>query len=283
MKTVIYYFSGTGNSMRAAMKIAESIGGGEIISVRCNPEEVAAVDADVIGFICPVYEWDIPVAMKEFVKKLVINSKAYIFMICTYIFIHGRAFETMEEVLERKNAKLSYSNALRCVASQCTAYNPFPPEKIMIPITEKNIMKISKDINARKIKKYPKMSMVTKKLYPKLMKPYIEVENEYDKGFYLSEECIGCGLCEKACSVDNITFEENHPVWNHKCNGCMACVVYCPKKAIKFQTPEAYIALDTILSKKLCLPDNRKRYHNPYIKAKDIIKDKQYIKPIENN
>lgn len=30
MKNIIYYFSGTGNSLRAAIKIAERIGGAEI-------------------------------------------------------------------------------------------------------------------------------------------------------------------------------------------------------------------------------------------------------------
>ena len=56
----IYYFSGTGNSLYTASKIAEAIGGAEIISVRCKTEDVSAENEDVIGFVCPVYEWDIP-------------------------------------------------------------------------------------------------------------------------------------------------------------------------------------------------------------------------------
>ena len=61
------------------------------------------------------------------------------------------------------------------------------------------------------------------------------------------------------------------PVWNRKCHGCNACVVYCPSKAIQFKTPEAYVALGTLISKKIGLPEKRKRYHNPYIKARDLI------------
>jgi len=57
----------------------------------------------------------------------------------------------------------------------------------------------------------------------------------------------------------------------------MACVAYCPTKAIQFKTPEAYEKLNTAISKRLCLPEKRKRYHNPFIKATDLMIDKQYI------
>ncbi len=277
MENIIYYFSGTGNSLRAAMKIAEEIGGAEIISVRCAPESVSAESAAVIGFICPVYEWDMPGAMKDFVSALKINPNAYVFMIATYIAIQGKCFETMESLLSKQGAYLNYGYALRCVASQCTAYPPFPPEKIMLPHMEKQIKKISKDISARKNRAYPHMSPITRKLYPKLMTPYMEVEHEYDKGFYTNDRCIGCVTCAKVCPTKNIVMEGSHPVWNHCCHGCMACVAYCPTKAIQFKTPQAYEQLGTIISKRLCLPERRKRYHNPFIKAIDLMQSKQYI------
>ena len=51
MEKIIYYFSGTGNSLRAARIIAGEIGGAELISMRNNPEDVSAEDAEVVGFI----------------------------------------------------------------------------------------------------------------------------------------------------------------------------------------------------------------------------------------
>ncbi|MCI5955877.1 MAG: EFR1 family ferrodoxin [Clostridiales bacterium] len=260
------------------MKIAEEIGGAEVVSVRCAPEGVSAGNAAVIGFICPVYEWDMPGAMKNFVKKLHINPNAYIFMIATYIAIHGRCFETMESLLAEKGAHLRYGYALRCVASQCTAYPPFPPEKLMIPLMEKRIQKISRDILERKNRAYPHMSAITRRLYPKLMTPYMEVEHEYDKGFYTDERCVGCATCARVCPTRNIVMEDNRPVWNHRCHGCMACVAYCPAKAIQFKTPQAYERLGTVISKRLCLPEKRKRYHNPFIRAADLMKDRLWIK-----
>jgi len=278
MKNIIYYFSGTGNSLRTAIRIAERIGGAEIISVRCNAENVPAENADVIGFVCPAYEWDIPGTMRQFAEKLKLNPNAYIFMIVTYIAIHGKSFETMENILSMKKAHLNYGAVLRCVASQCTAYAPFPPEKLMIPYMEKNIDKISKEISERKNRAYPTMAWLTRKIYPRLMTPYMEVEREYDKGFYTDERCVGCAICEKVCPTQNIKIQGKHPVWNHHCHGCMACVAYCPTKAIQFKTPEAYEQLNTVISKRLCLPEKRKRYHNPFIRAADLMADKQYIK-----
>lgn len=275
MKTIIYYFTGTGNSLYTARKIAEEIGGAELISVRCEPKQVSAENADMIGFVCPVYEWDIPGTFKEFIKKLSVNKNAYIFMTATYVAIHGKCFETVNSILEEKGAHLSYGRAIRCVASQCIAYPPFPPEKIMIPHMEKQIKKAALEIKSKTLRDYPRMSQLSRKRYDSAMGPYLAVEHEYDKGFYTDDRCKSCGLCQKVCPNRNITMQNGRPVWNHHCHGCNACVVYCPTKAIQFKTPQAYVELGTLISKIMCLPEKRKRYHHPNIKAKDLIKDRE--------
>jgi len=277
MENVIFYFSGTGNSLRTAIGIAERIGGAQVVSVRCAEEQVSAENADTIGFVCPVYEWDMPGTMKRFVQRLRINPNAYLFLVATYALIHGRTFETMEELLSEKGAHLNYGTALRCVASQCTAYAPFPPEALMIPYMEKRIGRVGDDIAKKKNKAYPTMGWLTRKLYPRFMAPYMEVEREYDKGFYTDARCTGCGICVKVCPTRNIAVRDGHPEWRHRCHGCMACVAYCPAKAIQFRTPEAYERLNTVISKRLCLPETRKRYHNPFIKASDLMTDRRYV------
>ena len=277
MRKIIYYFSGTGNSLYTARKIAEKTGGAELVSVRCEPEKMSAENADIVGFVCPVYEWDIPGTFREFIKKLSVNPDAYIFMVATYIAVHGKCFETVENLLEEKNAHLSYARAIHCVASQCTAYPPFPPEKIMLPYMERQIKRTAAEIDLKKLRKYPHMSRLSRKRYDKAMKPYLAVEHEYDKGFYTDDRCKICKICQKVCPNKNITFENGRPVWNHHCHGCNACVAYCPTKAIQFRTPQAYRELGTFISKILCLPEKRKRYHHPAITAKDLMKDTENI------
>ena len=63
----------------------------------------------------------------------------------------------------------------------------------------------------------------------------------------------------------------------HHCHGCNACVAYCPTKAIQFKIPQAYKELGTLISKILCLPEKRKRYHHPCISAKDLMIDRKEI------
>ncbi len=273
MQKIIYYFSGTGNSLRTARIVAEEIGGAKLVSMRSDPADFPAESAEVIGFVCPVYEWDVPKTVKAFVRRLAVNPRAYTFMVATYIAIHGRCFETVDAALREKGTRLHYGRALRCVASQCTAYEPFPPARLMVPLSERGARKIGREIAAGRQREFPGMSPVSKRLYPKMMVPFLNVQHEYDKGFYASEACIGCGICRRVCPCKNITFVERRPVWNHACEGCNACVAYCPTKAIQFKTPEAYVRLNNLITKKLGLPEKRTRYHNPHIIATDLMRD----------
>lgn len=123
MDKVIFYFSGTGNSLRTAQIIAKEMNGARLVSMGNDPAGVSAATAEMIGFVCPVYEWDVPKTVKEFVSKLTINPQAYTFMVATYIAVHGGCFETVNTALHEKGTCLHYGKALRCVASQCIACN----------------------------------------------------------------------------------------------------------------------------------------------------------------
>ena len=279
----IYYFTGTGNSMRAATRIAERLGHTEIISMRTDPSTVPATDCDVIGFVYPVYHWTMPDAAVKFVEQLDINPNAYIFVIAMPSFIVGEACEKLEKILEHKKAKLSYGEKVNSVANYMLVYPPIPFPKFTIPKTEKKLEKIAEDIANKCTRDIPRESTFTKYKRDKVMSPYKDLQKYSDYPFTISDSCVSCGICEKVCPVKNISLIEGKPTFQHKCAQCMACVSYCPQRAIGYEIKKSDIASNakdlkkTPLVKLMGLPAKRKRYHNPYITVADIMRNRTTI------
>lgn len=283
MKARIYYFSGTGNSLRAAEKIAEHIGGAELISMRCNPEEVSAEDCDVIGFTFPPYHWTMPAPAVRFVEGLKINPNAYIFAVSTPGLICGYAFERVAELIKAKGAELDYGAKVYSVASYAVVYPPFPSPKLVVPRTERRLDKIGGEIAKRMHRDYPRAGAFVRARRDKVMVPYIELQKYADRPFIVYDSCISCGLCTRVCPCGNMELREGKPVFLGHCAQCMACVVNCPKRAIGYEIKEGDMELlkasskKTPIAKLMKLPPKRKLYRNPYVSSADMTKDKIII------
>jgi len=76
VNNIIYCFSGTGNSMNTAIKIANTMKNTMIISMRCNSKNVSAENTDDIGFIFPVYYCSLPEGVIRFIQEVKIDKKA---------------------------------------------------------------------------------------------------------------------------------------------------------------------------------------------------------------
>lgn len=283
MKNKIYYFTGTGNSMRAARVIAKTLGSTEIISMRTDPRKESALDCDVVGFIFPVYHWTMPAYAAAYVESLEINPSAYVFAIAMPSFVCGIACETLAKILKKKNVRLSYGNLVYSVANYAIVYPPFPPAKLRVPATEKKLDAIAEDIKACKLRAYPHASKFIRRRRKKVMVPYLKLQKYADYPFTVSDACISCGLCSRVCPCSNIELVEGKPTFRHHCSNCMACVVNCPKRAIGYEIKEGDKALlnasssKTPIVKIMGLPKNRKLYRNPYITAADLTKDREFF------
>ena len=55
-----------------------------------------------------------------------------------------------------------------------------------------------------------------------------------DEMFTVSDKCTSCGLCERICLVKNIRLENGQPEWLHHCEHCVACISWCPVRAIEY-------------------------------------------------
>ncbi|HEX2953896.1 MAG TPA: EFR1 family ferrodoxin, partial [Bacillota bacterium] len=81
MQTVLYYFTGTGNSLVIANDLARELNCPKPIPMAAFKEN-EQTEAEIIGLIFPVYFLDMPELVKEFLQRLQINKpSAYIFAV----------------------------------------------------------------------------------------------------------------------------------------------------------------------------------------------------------
>lgn len=279
----IFYFTGTGNSMRAARIIAGALGDTEILSMRCDPKDVPATDCEVVGFVYPVYHWTMPAHAADFVQRLYINPNAYIFVVAMPSFICVIACERLAQILEGKGAHIHYGNLVHSVANYAIIYPPFPPAKLRVPRTEKKLARIAGEIASRTARPYPRAGRFIKWRREKVMTPYLELQKYADNPFTVNSSCVHCGLCSRVCPCASIHLVDGKPTFQHHCMNCMACVVSCPKRAIGYEITAGDRALLKAMTRKapivklMGLPPGRKLYRNPYISVQDLAKDREWV------
>jgi len=255
MKTTIYYFSGTGNSLKVAKDIASDLKDTELIQISRNNIGVNEIPANTIGIVFPVYFSGMPLLVKEFIEKVQIPKDAYVFTVVTFGASAGVAIAQVEKLLTYKGIKLSAAFKMKMPGNYQVMYPPYSEKKQekCFRNEEEQITQIVTKINNNEVVEFRGIGesiveAVSGLLYSSF-KPY-----EKDKNFWTDEKCNGCGICSRVCPANNIKMNEGKPQWQHKCEQCVACMQWCPQKSIQY--------------KKVTL--KRGRYHHPDIKAKEL-------------
>jgi flavodoxin len=73
MKTIIYYYTGTGNSLWTARLIAAELGNAALYPMSLMNGDAMA-DAEAVGLVFPVHMWGVPSLVLDFMKKTVISG-----------------------------------------------------------------------------------------------------------------------------------------------------------------------------------------------------------------
>ena len=250
MLSEIYYFSGTGNSLATARMINEkSIEKSEIISIS-NGKSVTK--ADRIGFVFPVYCHKVPDIVKRFILRMEFTSSPYIYAVATNNGEPGQSLFDVQKLLMKKGQSLSLGIAIE-----------MPGNAIVTPL-DIELKRLS--AMAQKIAGIAGLVKVQKRGIIEGNNSLIEhIRNRIGnffklnyvfspKRYKISDNCTGCGTCEKVCPVNNIHLVNQKPIWDNKCATCLACFHWCPQEAI----------YDNIYIKK------RRKYHHPEIKINDM-------------
>jgi len=238
---MIFYFSGTGNSLYVAKKIAQYIDESlisiaDVISNEVGLHKFYLKKDEVIGFVYPTHAWQPPEMVIKFIEKLKLNNykNNYIFTVVTCGEDIGNTIKTIYNCLKRKNLDLKSGFSI-----------PMPENYIILDNVDTKEVENKKLLDAE----------VSLKYINNIIKQRKEDVYKFDKGpiagirssiinlmfkklgtstkkFYANDNCTGCGLCEKVCNSKTIEVK-GKPIWGKECSQCLACINLCPVNAIQ--------------------------------------------------
>jgi MinD superfamily P-loop ATPase len=223
---MIFYFTGTGNSLFVAQEIAKELGDTEVLSMAENrPLNQIGGKTEKIGFVFPSYYGNLPRIVRSFISELNIDPATYLWAVVTMGGAGQGSITTLEKALADKGLALRYGRGILMPANYIIKYNP-----MFIKRTEKSgkrIQRIANEIKSEKVL-LKKGRLSSNNLYDNIA--------ELDKDFFVESGCSGCGLCQRICPVSNIKLTDNRPEWLGHCEHCMACIHRCPLKVIQYGT-----------------------------------------------
>ncbi len=257
---MIYYFTGTGNSLAVAQRIASGLGDTELIGIPSLRDEIRVIpDVRRIGIVCPVHGFTAPGIVAEFIRKLDLSNVRYTFTVVTYAGAPGGALRSIRRALRRAGKELDFGFAVRMPSNDIALSEVQPPEKRreIFSVAEGKIQEAIRAISAgeRRAKAGTPLGWLLAATVGPLLSHH---RHSLDKRFSTDEKCIGCEVCIQVCPMDNIVLVDGRPQWRHRCEACMACINYCPEQAIQYGKSTA----------------RRGRYHHPEVSVADLAAQK---------
>lgn len=259
---MIFYFSGTGNSLYAAQNIARHHDE-KVISIataiNCG-EEYNLKDNEIIGFVYPVYAWGPPKIVLEFIEKLKLTNyrQNYVFSVATCGGSVGNTMKVLSACLNKKGINLNSGFSVIMPNNYIMMGDVDSKEKEQEKLFAANetLRYINQAIEQRagefRVKKGFLPWVLTRFINPMFNKHAIDTTK-----FYANDNCTSCGICEKVCNCNNITVNKI-PHWGQRCTQCLACIHYCPAQAIQYGKGT----------------EKKGRYTNPNIGIDEMVKEK---------
>lgn len=253
MRTLIYYFSGTGNSLYVARELAAALGG-ETRAIATSSESIDP-SVDTIGLVYPVYFAGLPRMVVDFLKNVSLPSNCYFFAVSTAGGGPNHSFIHCHELLEEKGQKLSLGIGLRAPGNYLVLYGAFPDwyQRLALGALPKRIGAIAESVRKREVRPLKKGLFTDARI--RLSESKSRAIASEDRDFWVTGDCNHCGICGRVCPRENIEQKDGLPTWHGNCEHCMACIQWCPQVAIQYGNKTKA----------------RRHYRNPNVAIKDML------------
>ncbi len=234
---MIIYFTGTGNSLFLANRLAEALNEktADAVCYISNGSSPVFHSETPYIFVCPTYAWRVPHIFEEWIRKCTFkgNRKAY------YVLNCGSDIGAAEKYAKKLSEDMHFTHmgmAEIVMPENYIAVFSAPDEKETAEILNK--ARTAVDFLAEKIKKQEPFETVGINTLGHLCSGIVNgVFYKLIVGakkFYATNECISCGKCVENCMLHNIYLKDGKPVWGQECTHCMACICKCPVEAIEY-------------------------------------------------
>ena len=260
---MILYFSGTGNSLAVARKIAEAINDQVLPLTEAVQQDLT--NEKRIGLVFPTYDFNMPPAVRTLVPRLKISKEAYVFAVTTCGAQAGNSLWTLRRLLRQKGIELAYAHKIRVPDNSAIAFGRNPNEQAWkFERFAFRLDRIIADIRGQKHEWHFAWwslaggIMGWSFLENGMLRTFHPVVNE--------AKCTGCKTCARVCPMENISIQQQSGLTGKAgqvahigdlCTICLACVHVCPQQAIRTNGQEAR---------------KERQYRHPDIKLKDLIK-----------
>ena len=252
MKTLILYFSGTGNTKFIGEKIYETLLNRDYEVDIKSVETFAAKKLkfyDLLIFGYPVYGYAMPPFLKNYLIKLNLPNSRGVITYSTAGYNGGNALRKSAKFLKEigfiplmnrefmmpgndglliqdKDSK-KVKEILETDYNKSTVINNKIDEIVnKISYFENN------DISEKDIK-IPDLRFFTLLLDPVMILSFKLLEGWFANKYKADEKCILCGYCEEICPSDNIVIKNGKVHFGDNCYFCLRCLNQCPVEAIQ--------------------------------------------------
>ena len=255
MMSVIFYFSGTGNSLDVAKQVAAVLKDCRLEPIQAYLAKPYQVQDEIMGIVSPVFSASLPPYVQDFLAKLEASPR-YAFGLVTMDGMQGRALKCLQELLAQRNITLNYAQT---VLMPDNIFNtPELKASQMLTAADQAMATILSEIHEQKQDLHQgQESYLWKYGGTSLCWWYLRTFLKIGQFTVDCDACIGCGQCSKICPTGNIKMINGRPAFGDSCTTCLGCVHWCPKHAIQMGSVNKM---------------GSKRYVNPNIKIQEMFK-----------